>query len=44
MTDTKLLLCTDMDRTIIPNGFDPEPTDARKHFSAFCGRNDVTLA
>lgn len=44
MSDPKLLLCTDMDRTVIPNGFQPEPADARKQFSAFCQRSDVKLA
>ncbi|WP_438970711.1 HAD-IIB family hydrolase [Methylophaga sp.] len=44
MSDAKLLLCTDMDRTVIPNGFQPEPSDARKQFSDFCRRSDVKLA
>ncbi|WP_417542732.1 HAD-IIB family hydrolase [Methylophaga thalassica] len=44
MTPAKVLLCTDMDRTIIPNGFQPEPADARKRFSNFCEREDVKLA
>ncbi|MCX4187059.1 HAD-IIB family hydrolase [Methylophaga sp. OBS4] len=43
MPEQKLLLCTDMDRTIIPNGFQPEPADARKQFNAFCNRPDVKL-
>ncbi len=44
MNEAKVLLCTDMDRTIIPNGFQPEPADARKRFSNFCGREEVKLA
>jgi hypothetical protein len=44
MIEPKLLLCTDMDRTIIPNGFQPEPVDARKQFGQFCSRSDVKLA
>lgn len=39
----KLLLCTDMDRTIIPNGFEPEHPDARKRFKQFCSNAGVTL-
>lgn len=43
MPEQKLLLCTDMDRTIIPNGFQPEPVDARKQFKAFCQKPEVRL-
>ncbi len=43
MKEAKLLLCTDMDRTIIPNGFQPEPPDARREFNRFCRRSDVRL-
>ena len=43
MTLSKLLLCTDMDRTIIPNGFQPEHPDARKRFRQFCANAGVTL-
>lgn len=39
----KLLLCTDMDRTVIPNGVHPEHPDARKQFKAFCDNAGVTL-
>lgn len=39
----KLLLCTDMDRTVIPNGFEPEHPDARKRFKQFCSNSGVTL-
>lgn len=44
MNDFKLLLCTDMDRTIIPNGLQPESSDARKRFADFCQLPEVTLA
>jgi len=40
----KLLLCTDMDRTIIPNGFQPEHPDARKLFNQFCSVDGISLA
>lgn len=39
----KLLLCTDMDRTVIPNGFEAEHPDARKRFMQFCSQANVTL-
>lgn len=39
----RLLLCTDMDRTVIPNGMQPEHLDARRRFRAFCQHPDVTL-
>lgn len=44
MTDARLLLCTDMDRTVIPNGTQSEAPDARARFSAFCARPEITLA
>lgn len=43
MNQPKLLLCTDMDRTIIPNGFHTEDSLARKKFSSFCHQPQVTL-
>lgn len=43
MKQAQLLLCTDMDRTVIPNGFQPEPPDARREFYQFCRRADVKL-
>ncbi len=43
MSKHKLLLCTDMDRTVVPNGEQPEHPDARKRFSEFCNCPDVTL-
>ncbi len=43
MSDKRLLLCTDMDRTVIPNGFQSEPVDARRQFSLFCSKPGVKL-
>ncbi|WP_319549896.1 HAD-IIB family hydrolase [Desulfogranum marinum] len=39
----RLLLCTDMDRTIIPNGRQPEHPDAAKCFHQLCELPEVTL-
>lgn len=43
MNDLRLLLCTDLDRTLIPNGHQPESSDARRRFSRFCQNPEVTL-
>lgn len=43
MNQPRLLLCTDMDRTVIPNGFQSEDALARKQFSTFCSQPQVTL-
>jgi sucrose-6-phosphatase len=43
MTD-RLLLCTDLDRTLIPNGKAPESANAREHFAALVARPEATLA
>lgn len=43
MSEPKLLLCTDMDRTVIPNGMQPEHPFARKCFSDFCRQPQVVL-
>jgi hypothetical protein len=40
---TKLLLCTDLDRTLLPNGTQPESALARKKFNQLASRNEVTL-
>lgn len=40
---TKLLLCTDLDRTLLPNGTQPESVSVRKKFSRFASRDEVTL-
>lgn len=39
-----LLLCTDLDRTLIPNGAEPESPGARERFRRFVAREGVTLA
>lgn len=44
MPERKLLLCTDMDRTAIPNGKQAAHPDAHKRFSAFCQLPEVSLA
>jgi sucrose-6F-phosphate phosphohydrolase len=44
MNPRRLLLCTDMDRTVIPNGTQSEHPKARHRFRTFCQHPDVTLA
>ena len=39
-----LLICTDLDRTLIPNGPQPESVGARKRFAMLVGRPQVVLA
>lgn len=41
---TPLLLCTDLDRTLIPNGAQPESPLARQRFVRLTAHPDVTLA
>jgi len=43
MTD-RLLICTDLDRTLIPNGPQSESHDAREHFATLTARPEITLA
>ncbi len=43
MSKLSLLLCTDMDRTIIPNGVQSEHPLARKQFTEFCRQPQVVL-
>ncbi|MEJ2201056.1 MAG: HAD-IIB family hydrolase, partial [Desulfuromonadaceae bacterium] len=43
MTLARLLLCTDMDRTVIPNGSSAEHPEARKCFRDFCRLPEVRL-
>ena len=43
MRTNRLLLCTDMDRTIIPNGRQPEHPDARERFRQLCRLPAVKL-
>ena len=39
----RLLLCTDLDRTLLPNGPQPESEQARSRFAALARRPEVTL-
>ena len=39
----RLLLCTDLDRTLVPNGAEPESVQARKKFSQLADHPQVTL-
>jgi len=41
--ESRLLLCTDMDRTIIPNGAQSEHSLARRQFNEFCNLPQVSL-
>lgn len=40
----RLLLCTDLDRTLIPNGEQPESAGARQHFAQLAAQPQITLA
>jgi len=40
----RLLICTDLDRTLIPNGPDPESPGARRLLARLAERSEVTLA
>jgi len=40
----RYLICTDLDRTLIPNGLDTESRAAEPSFAALAARPDVTLA
>ena len=40
----QILLCTDLDRTLLPNGHQPESPDARQRFALVAARSEVTLA
>lgn len=44
LVNDPLLICTDLDRTLIPNGTESESMDARKHFAVLACRPEVTLA
>jgi sucrose-6F-phosphate phosphohydrolase len=39
----KILICTDLDRTLLPNGEPPESEHARELFARFCQQPHVTL-
>jgi len=43
VTLSRLLLCTDLDRTLIPNGPQPESAQARGYLASLVGRPEVTL-
>ena len=40
----RFLLCTDLDRTLIPNGAQPESVSAKERFKQLVSREEVTLA
>jgi hydroxymethylpyrimidine pyrophosphatase-like HAD family hydrolase len=40
----RLLLCTDLDRTLLPNGFEPESPDSRDLFARLVAAKGITLA
>ncbi len=40
----RLLLCTDLDRTLLPNGGQPESAAARKYFTRLAQLPEITLA
>lgn len=40
----RFLLCTDLDRTLLPNGAQPESSGARHYFAQLGARHDVSLA
>lgn len=44
MSDERLLVCTDLDRTLLPNGPQPESPGARALFARLAGRDEVQLA
>jgi len=44
MSRDDLLLCTDLDRTLVPNGAQPEHPQARPAFCGFCSQPMVRLA
>jgi len=40
----QLLICTDLDRTVLPNGSQAESAEARSRFATLAARPEVTLA
>jgi hypothetical protein len=42
--DEQLLICTDLDRTLISNGRQPESPNARQHFATLASHPEITLA
>ena len=43
MTHPTLLLCTDLDRTLLPNGRQPESPNARKRFETLTNHQEIVL-
>jgi HAD superfamily hydrolase (TIGR01484 family) len=43
LNGARLLICTDLDRTLIPNGTAPESPNARERFALLAARAEVTL-
>jgi HAD superfamily hydrolase (TIGR01484 family) len=43
VSESALLLCTDLDRTLLPNGSQPESPGARGRFAAFVASSAATL-
>lgn len=43
MNTEKLLLCTDLDRTLLPNGAQPESPQARARFAALVAHKEIDL-
>ncbi len=43
-TDPAILICTDLDRTLLPNGSQPESSGARPRFRALAAHPDVSVA
>jgi len=44
MPTRRLLLCTDLDRTLVPNGYEPESPDSRDLFTRLVAAKEITLA
>ena len=42
--DRHILICTDLDRTLLPNGSQPESPLARPRFRALAARPEVSIA
>jgi sucrose-6F-phosphate phosphohydrolase len=42
--NASMLICTDLDRTLLPNGKQPESPDARRRFARLAAHDEVRLA
>jgi hypothetical protein len=40
----RILICTDLDRTLLPNGLQPESPDARERFARLAACTEISLA